>query len=100
MLNPIHFVTWCFILYFYTTPTSTWRKFPKRNGFDHIRLHDLRHTAATLLIEAGVNLKPVQERLGHTKYQTTVDFYAHVTKKVSREAVTKLDKFDPRKHSL
>ncbi|KKX56367.1 tyrosine-type recombinase/integrase [Brevibacillus borstelensis] len=86
--------------YYYTTPTATWRKFLRKNEFEHIRLHDLRHTAATLLIEAGVDLKTVQERLGHTKYQTTADFYAHVTKRVSREAVAKLDKFDPRKRTL
>lgn len=83
--------------YYYTTPTAVWRKFLKRNGFKHIRLHDLRHTAATLLIEEGVDLKAVQERLGHTKYQTTADLYAHITKKVAQETASKLDKFDPRK---
>lgn len=86
--------------YYYTTPTSTWRKFLKRNGFEHIRLHDLRHTAATLLIEAGADLKAVQERLGHSKYQTTADLYAHVTKKMSQETAKKLEKFDPRKATL
>jgi integrase len=86
--------------YYYTTPTTTWRKFLKRNGFKHIRLHDLRHTAATLLIEEGVDLKAVQERLGHTKYQTTADLYAHVTKKVAQETASKLDKFDPRKQRI
>jgi len=60
-----------------------------------IRLHDLRHTAATLLIEAGVELKAVQERLRHSRYQTTADFYAHVTKRVSKETAAKLEKFNP-----
>ncbi|KQL44589.1 integrase [Brevibacillus choshinensis] len=82
--------------YYHTTPTATWHTFIKRHGLKHIRLHDLRHTAATLLIDAGVGLKAIQERLGHTKHQTTADLYAHVTKKVSREAAEKLDKFDPR----
>lgn len=82
--------------YYHTTPTATWHKLIKRHGLKHIRLHDLRHTAATLLIDAGVGLKAIQERLGHTKYQTTADLYAHVTKKVSRETADKLDKFDPR----
>lgn len=86
--------------YYYTTPTSTWRKFLERNGFEHIRLHDLRHTAATLLIEAGADLKAVQERLGHSRYQTTADLYTHVTKKMSRETAKKLEKFDPRKNTL
>ncbi|GAB7387425.1 tyrosine-type recombinase/integrase [Bacillaceae bacterium] len=83
--------------YHYTTPTGTWSKFLKRHGFKHVRLHDLRHTAATLLIEAGADLKAVQERLRHTKYQTTADFYAHITKKVSKETASKLEKFDPKK---
>jgi integrase len=78
-------------------PTKAWSDFLKRNGFRHIRLHDLRHSAATLLIEAGVSLKAIQERLGHTKYQTTADLYAHVTKKVSKETAAKLEKFDPRR---
>lgn len=82
--------------YHYTTPTGTWNKFIKRHKLKHVRLHDLRHTAATLLIEAGVDLKIIQERLRHSKYQTTADLYAHVTKKVSKETASKLDKFDPR----
>jgi len=79
-----------------TTPTWRWSKFIRKYGLKRIRLHDLRHTAATLLIEAGVELKAVQERLRHSRYQTTADFYAHVTKRVSKETAAKLEKFDPR----
>lgn len=56
----------------------------------NIRWHDLRHTNATYLIESGVNLKVVQDRLGHSLMQTTADTYSHVTKKMNREATTKL----------
>lgn len=56
----------------------------------NIRWHDLRHTNATLLIESGVNLKVVQDRLGHSLMQTTADIYSHVTKKMNREATAKL----------
>lgn len=80
----------------YTTPTTRWRKFIRRHELKPVRLHDLRHTAATLLIEAGAELKAVQERLRHSRYQTTADFYAHVTKRVSKETAAKLEKFDPR----
>jgi len=80
----------------YTTPTSKWRKFIEKHDLKYIRLHDLRHTAATLLIEAGASMKAVQERLRHTRYQTTADFYAHVTKKVSTETAAKLEKFNPK----
>ncbi len=52
----------------------------------NIRWHDLRHTNATLLLEGGVNIKTVQERLRHSLIQTTMDTYAHVTEKMNREA--------------
>lgn len=63
----------------------------KYNKIDkNIRWHDLRHTNATYLIESGVNLKVVQDRLGHSLMQTTADTYSHVTKKMNREATSKL----------
>ena len=43
-----------------------------------IRLHDLRHTHATLMLEAGVHPKVVQERLGHANVSMTIDRYSHV----------------------
>ena len=43
-----------------------------------IRLHDLRHTHATHLLAAGVNVKVVSERLGHASVAFTLDVYAHV----------------------
>ncbi len=84
--------------FYHNTPSHTWRKFVARHGLPKLRLHDLRHTAATLLIEANTDLKIVQERLGHAKYSTTADLYAHVTKKISKETAAKLDKFDPSKN--
>ena len=42
-----------------------------------LRLHDLRHTWATLALAAGVHPKVVQERLGHTTINTTMDTYSH-----------------------
>jgi len=81
--------------YHHDTPTHTWRKFLRRIGLPYIRLHDLRHTAATLLVEDGVDLKLIQERLRHAKYETTAEFYAHVTKKASRGVANRLEKYDP-----
>ena len=43
-----------------------------------IRLHDLRHTWATLALRAGVHPKVVQERLGHANISITMDIYSHV----------------------
>lgn len=78
-----------------TSPSHRWRRFAKRNNLPHIRLHDLRHTAATILLEEGVSLKVIQERHGHADFQTTANIYSHVTKKLSDEAVDKLEKFRP-----
>ena len=51
-----------------------------------IRLHDLRHTHATLLLEAGVPVKVVSERLGHASIQLTLDTYAHVLPSMDSDA--------------
>ncbi len=48
-------------------------------GVPRIRVHDLRHTAATLLLRAGVQPKLVSERLGHASVGITMDLYSHVT---------------------
>lgn len=82
------------------TPTGWWRKFLKRHNLKRIRLHDLRHSSATLLIEEGASMKAIQKRLGHAKHQTTADIYAHVTKKVSRDTAEKFDKFSPLPKSI
>jgi len=50
----------------------------KRAGLPEIRFHDLRHTAATLLLSRGVHPKLVQELLGHATITQTMDTYSHV----------------------
>lgn len=62
-------------------PDTLTRKFPDflvDNGMDEIRLHDLRHTCASLLLANGVSMKEIQEWLGHSSYNTTANIYAHV----------------------
>ncbi len=56
-----------------------------------IRFHDLRHTAATLLLTAGVNVKVVSERLGHESVEITLKVYAHVLPTMQKGAADKLD---------
>ena len=51
----------------------------EKAGVPPIRLHDLRHTHATLALEAGVHPKVVSERLGHATVGITLDLYSHVT---------------------
>ena len=51
-----------------------------------IRLHDLRHTYATLALKAGIHPKVVSERLGHATVGITLDLYSHVTPAIARDA--------------
>jgi integrase len=59
-------------------------------GIRPIRLHDLRHTHATLLLQSGVNAKIVSERLGHHSVAFTLDTYAHVMPGMQAAAVRQL----------
>ncbi len=76
----------------YMQPTKT-RKWilhiQDKYKLDKITTHGLRHTHCSLLFEAGASLKEVQDRLGHTDVKTTMDIYAHVTKKAKEEAILK-----------
>lgn len=62
----------------------------KRAGIS-ANLHALRHTFATRLLEHGVDLKVVQEILGHSQIAITADTYAHVTPRLQREAAEKMN---------
>jgi integrase len=64
----------------------------KKAGVPKIRIHDLRHTAATLLLAQGENPKVVSERLGHSKVQTTLDIYTHVSQTIQKAAAAKMDR--------
>jgi integrase len=55
-------------------------------GLRRIRLHDLRHTHATLALQAGVHPKVVCERLGHSSITVTLDTYSHVLPSMQRDA--------------
>jgi integrase len=55
-------------------------------GVPRIRFHDLRHTAATLLIAEGVPIGVVSQMLGHTSAAFTLSVYAHVLPGMGREA--------------
>ncbi len=55
-------------------------------GLPPVRLHDLRHTYATLALKSGVHPKIVSERLGHATIAVTLDLYSHVTPALGREA--------------
>lgn len=63
--------------------SSTWRRnvwLPATNkvGIDSLRVHDLRHTAASLMISSGASIKAVQRQLGHATATMTLDLYGHL----------------------
>ena len=63
----------------------------KAAGLPPMRFHDLRHTAATLLLGRGVHPKIVSEMLGHSQIAITLDLYSHVTPTMQREATAAMD---------
>jgi integrase len=68
--------------------TLTWyfSRAVRRTGLPKIRLHDLRHSYATLALKAGIHPRVVQERLGHANVGITLDTYSHVTMPMQAEA--------------
>jgi integrase len=59
-------------------------------GLPHMRFHDLRHSAATILLKMGVTIKVVQEILGHSDITMTLGIYSHVLPGMQEEAVEKI----------
>jgi integrase len=62
----------------------------KKAGLPHIRLHDLRHSYATLALAAGIHPKVVSERLGHANIAITLDTYSHSIPALSEEAASQV----------
>lgn len=76
------------------SPTHVWTLFKKLlqvAGLPAVRFHDLRHSAATVLLAAGVDLRVVSELLGHSSVAITADIYGHVLPEMRREVVKKVD---------
>ena len=65
---------------------AAWKKVVAKAGLPYIRIHDLRHTAATLMLSDDIHPKIVQEMLGHTSIATTLDTYSHVAPSLHRQA--------------
>jgi len=63
----------------------------KKAGLPDVRFHDLRHSAATLLLSKGVHPKVVQEILGHSEISMTMDIYSHVLPTMQKDAMSRLD---------
>jgi len=64
----------------------------EENGLPKLRLYDLRHTHASLLINEGVHAKRIAERLGHSSIQLTMDTYGHLFEGSDRDSAEKTEK--------
>ncbi len=61
-------------------------------GLGRVRFHDLRHTHASLMLQAGIHPKIVSERLGHASVSITMDVYSHVLPGLQEDAVHRFSK--------
>jgi integrase len=68
-----------------------WRKLNLKAEVKLVRFHDLRHTAASLLLERGIHPRVVQEMLGHANVSTTLTVYSHVLPTLHRHAADAMD---------
>ena len=74
-----------------SSATHWWNKFAKKLDIKYIRLHDLRHTSASLLIAQGVHAKIISERLGHANIKITMDTYGHALRSADQAAADKFE---------
>jgi integrase len=71
---------------------GVWYPCVRASGVGPVRFHDLRHTAASLMIKAGLHAKTIQYRLGHSSITITFDEYGHLFKEVDAAAAADLDR--------
>ena len=70
--------------------TRHFEKLAQDAGLPPLRLHDLRHANASLALQAGVDLKVVSERLGHSQLAVTADLYTHVHRGLGQDAADRI----------
>lgn len=85
------FATWDGYIMHPDSFTDIFKKFIRKHNLIDIRLHDLRHTSATLLINAGLNVRAVAQRLGHSNVSTTMNIYAHALQSADKQAADIMD---------
>ncbi len=77
---------------------NVWHPIREAAGIpESFTFHDLRHTQASLLLYSGADMKVIQARLGHSKYETTANLYTHLLQGAQAEATSKLDEMMTRK---
>ncbi|HEV2036799.1 MAG TPA: tyrosine-type recombinase/integrase [Candidatus Dormibacteraeota bacterium] len=79
--------------------TSALNRALVRAGLPHIRVHDLRHTTASVLLAGGANPKVIQDLLGHSTVLTPLNTYCHVTESLTYLAAATIDVLFGSRHS-
>ena len=75
------------------TVFNRFKSIVKKMGLPEVRLHDLRHTYATLAIQNGVDYKTISNNLGHATVAFTMDVYATVTMTMQKDSASKMESF-------
>lgn len=70
----------------YDAVTAWFRRWLRKQNLPYITFHELRHTHATLLLQEGVDVKTISQRLGHSNISTTLNTYAHVVSELDEKA--------------
>ncbi len=73
------------------TITRAWSDLAKKCGISASRLHDARHSHASIMLKAGIHPRIVQERLGHSTIAITLDTYSHVSPGLQEAAARRFD---------
>lgn len=79
--------------YLPNTVSHAWIKLVRKCGLRGIRLHDARHTMASIMLKNGINAKIIQERLGHSSISITLDTYSHLIPSMQEAAANAFDEF-------
>lgn len=74
--------------------SKQWSDIVKQHNLPSITLHGLRHTFASYMLAKGVNIKVIQEQLGHTNIRETLNTYSHVTMEQKQNATSLFDSFN------
>ena len=77
----------------YRTVYDCFKRLAAKIGAPEARVHDLRHTYAVVCLESGVDIKTLQENLGHATATFTLDIYGHVSQKMRQQSAVKLESF-------
>ena len=75
-----------------STVTQQFKRTARKAGLPEVRLHDLRHTHASLMLQQGTDIKTISTRLGHSSVAFTMDTYAHLLPGMQKAAMEKFEK--------